>query len=76
MKLQSRSLAEGLAMGDVRMALPPACQQVQEGEAQWDQGSFHGVGLNVLQCREHWQKLCPGNSSTFAPCHLTTNGSR
>lgn len=46
-----------LAMGAVWMALPPPCRGVQEREAQWDQGSFCGLRLNVLQCREQWQKL-------------------
>lgn len=42
-------------MDAVQMALPPLCGgRVQEREVQWDQGAFCGVGLNVLQHREHW----------------------
>ena len=67
---------EDVVMGAVRMALPPPCGGIQEREAQWDQGSFHGVTLNVLQCREQWQKLGLGKTSTFAPCHLINDGSK
>ena len=67
---------EDMAMGAVRMALPPPCGVIQEREAQWDQGSFHGVRLDVLQCGEQWQKRDLGKTSTFAPCHLINNGSK
>lgn len=67
---------EGLSIGAEQMALSPLCRGAQEREVQWDQGSFCGVRLNVLQRREHWQKLGLGKTSTFAPCHLINNGSK
>lgn len=42
----------GLAMGAVWMTVPTR-QGCRGREAQWHQGSFHGVRSNVRQSREH-----------------------